>query len=34
MSKYKRLYLQLNIICLLLFLISTVAIVEQPEWFW
>jgi hypothetical protein len=32
-SAYKQLCLQLNIICLLLFLIGTAAIVEHPEWF-
>jgi hypothetical protein len=33
MNAYKQFCLQLNIICLLLFLIGTVAIVERPEWF-
>jgi hypothetical protein len=30
---YKQLCLQLNVICLLLFLIGTATVVGHPEWF-
>jgi hypothetical protein len=33
MTTYQQLCLQLNVICLLLFLIGSAAIVEHPEWF-
>jgi hypothetical protein len=33
MNAYKQVCLQLNTICLLLFLIGIAAIVEHPKWF-